>query len=74
LNGNKYKPIIEQFERAESPEDQIECLFTMVKMMAMNLCKLWKATIGIGIAILLAILFSDQVSLTKIVGFVFGIF
>ena len=78
MNGDKYKPVIEQYERSESMEDRIECLFTMTKMIATNHLhdieknqqKLWKATIGIGVVILLAILFSDQVSLTKIVEFI----
>ena len=72
MNGNEYDPVIEQFERSESLEDKIECLFTLGKMTAKNQCKLWRAVIYIGIAILAAILFSDQISLTKIMGLIAG--
>ena len=36
MNGDKYDPIIEQYRNASDIDDKIECIFTMLKMVACN--------------------------------------
>lgn len=85
MNGDKYKPILEQAEKAESDDERINSILTMLEMIGLNHLpsiekkivliknankKIYRIIIMIGIAILLAILFQDQLSLTKIVSII----
>lgn len=73
MNGARYKELIEQAKEEKTQKEKIDFLSTMVYMMATNdldcLEKKVKKLYFVGIAILLAILFSDQVSLTSILAF-----
>jgi hypothetical protein len=74
MNGERYQELIEQVKTAKTQKEKIDFLATMVCMMATNdldhLEKKIRKIYVMGVAILLAILFSDQISLTSIVGFV----
>jgi len=81
MNGDKYKPIITQYKEAKTAKERQDCLFTIVCMIANNhlhdieenqqrLDAKIKKVFLMGGAILLAILFSDQISLTAIIGLV----
>lgn len=74
MNNGRYKPIIKEYERAEETKDKLDSLFTFVVMMATNhikeidtkVNKIIRYGIFIALAMLLAILFQDQLSLGKL--------
>ena len=86
MNGkDKYEAIIEQAEKSGDAKEQRSCMLTLLKMVTTNdlphiyettqqintkFKKLW----WLGLAIALGILFSDQLSITAIVGFIAKIF
>lgn len=82
MNGkDKYEAIIEQAENADSVEDKQACIISLWKLFLTNdlphiygelqvTNKKFKKLMWFGGAILLAILFQDQVSLTALIGLV----
>lgn len=82
MNGDKYKPIIRQYESASDIEDKIECIFTMLQMVACNhlhdveenlrdvnekFKKLQRRIYWVGSIMLFAILFSDQINIIELI-------
>jgi len=85
MNGDKYQPIIKQFETTGDADEKLNCLFTMVCMIATNHLhdiEDRQATINARIkklfwflgAVLLAVLFSDQLSMTALMGQILQLF
>ena len=70
MNGEKYRELMRQIHGAEDPKDRMNFMATMLCMIATNdLDHIYKAIKGLRwmfIAVLLAVLFSDQISMTKL--------
>ena len=82
MNGkDKYEAIIEQAEQSKSVEERQKCIISLWKLFLTNdlphmyaelqmTNKKFKKLVWMGMAILLAILFQDQIGLTAIIGLI----
>ena len=86
MNGkDKYEAIIEQAEKAKDADEKLDCVITLWKLFLTNdlphiydevqqINAKFKKLKWLGLAIVLSILLSDQLSITAIIGFIAKIF
>lgn len=78
MNSTDYEAILKQAEDATSGKEKTDCILTMLKMIGTNhlpcVEKKIKKLYWLLAAVLLAILFQDQISLTAIIHFITKVF
>lgn len=78
MNSNKYEPIIEQYQTAKDIDEKLECIFTMLRMVACNhlhdvddslidIKKRLKKFSWFCVGVIVAVLFSDQLSIVELI-------